>query len=89
MEERIRRQILGAASVMLLIFGALAIYVIYLMGFAAEGLANHPLNPRKSLVEAEVLRGSILDAEGIVLAASSEPGTREYLLGDAAAHVIG
>ncbi len=67
MERRIRR--LGIAIVVLftLLFGQLA----YVQVFAADDIRNHPANfSRQLIAEYNVQRGSILTADGLVLAES-------------------
>ena len=89
MGKNIRRQILQVAVLFLLLFGALAANIIYLMTFAADGLASNALNPRNSAADSDTIRGTILDANGRVLAQSSEDGTRSWPLGEMMAHVVG
>ena len=89
MGKHIRRQILQVAVILLLLFGALAANIIYLMTFAADGLASNALNPRNSSAGVNTLRGTILDADGRVLAQSSEDGVRRWPLGEMVAHVVG
>ncbi len=89
MGNRIRRQILQSAVFLLILFGALAINIIYLMTFVADGLASNSLNPRNSFAGDNVLRGSIIDADGRILAESSEDGIRTWPLGKMMAHVVG
>ena len=89
MGGRIKRQILMAAGVLLGICALLCIYVIYIMAFEGESLAKNPLNPRNSIVSEDILRGTIYDSKGRVLAKSDAPGGREYPLGEAVAHAVG
>ena len=60
MEERMKKQILHAAALLMLAFGVLMAYVTYLMTFQSEALALHPLNPRSSVGEDHIWRGSLL-----------------------------
>ena len=89
MEERMKKQILHAATLLMLAFGVLMAYVTYLMTFQSEALALHPLNPRSSVGEDHIWRGSLLDAKGRPLAESDLPGARSYPYGEMMAPVTG
>jgi penicillin-binding protein A len=70
-------------------FCCLLIYIIYLQVIKADDLASNPLNQRTTAVEADILRGSILDAKGRKLAFSSQVGSRSYPMGASMAPVTG
>ncbi len=89
MDKRMQKQILRTAQIMLLVFALLMGYVVYLMTFAADGLAGNPLNSRNSLLGENNIRGRILDREDRVLAENGENGERIYPFGSTAAHVVG
>lgn len=89
MGKRIRHQILQSSVFLLLLFGMLTIYVIYLMGVSADRLMANPMNRRNSIVSPQVERGSILDEKGRLLAGNREDGSRTYPYSEAAAHVVG
>src|SRR5919204_4517776 len=71
MERRIRRVGIAFVGLFALLFGQLA----YVQVFAADGIKNNPANfSRQLIAEYKVRRGSILTADGLVLA-ESVPGT--------------
>lgn len=88
-ERNNTRYILRTAILLLLSFSCLALYVVYLQVWEADRLAEHPLNRRAALVEDSVLRGSILDRKGEVLALSPNVGERRYPYGRIMAPVTG
>jgi peptidoglycan glycosyltransferase len=70
MEHRIRRLGIALVVLFLVLFGQLA----YVQVFAADDIKNHPANfSRQLIAEYNVQRGSILTADGLVLA-ESVPG---------------
>ena len=88
-ERNNTRYILSTAILLLLAFSCLALYVVYLQVWEADRLAEHPLNRRAALAEDSVLRGSILDRKGEVLALSPNVGERRYPYGRIMAPVTG
>ena len=88
-ERNNTRYILRTAILLLLSFSCLALYVVYLQVWEADRLAEHPLNRRAALAEDSVLRGSILDRKGEVLALSPNVGERRYPYGRIMAPVTG
>ena len=88
-ERATKRFVLHTASCLLALLLVLGLYIAYLQTFGAEKLAHHPLNQRSAQAEAEVQRGSILDAKGRALAQSTAPGERTYPMGAALAPVTG
>lgn len=86
---KMKRQILQAAVFLFAACVVLAVYVTYLSTWRSAELAEHPLNARNAATREEILRGSILAADGTVLASTRSDGTRVYPLGEAAASVTG
>lgn len=86
---RMHRQILGAAAFLLVCVAALGAYVIWLMTWEADELAGNPLNMRRSATQANIIRGTIFDAQGRALAQNRADGTRSYPMGAAFAAVTG
>ncbi|MBE6074030.1 MAG: cell division protein FtsI [Selenomonas ruminantium] len=86
---KIKRQILQAASILLVLTGLLTAYIVYLSTWAADGLASNSLNMRRAAARADIWRGSILDAQGRVLAQNRPDGSRSYPMGAAMAAVTG
>ncbi len=86
---KIKRQILQAASILLVLTGLLTAYIVYLSTWAADGLASNSLNMRRAAARADIWRGSILDAKGRVLAQNRPDGSRSYPMGAAMAAVTG
>ena len=69
---KIKRQVLRAASFAMVLFGLLAVYIIYLSTWEADDLAKNPLNMRRAAARADIQRGSILAADGQILAETPE-----------------
>ena len=84
----IRRGITQTAQVLLLLMGVLALHIVCLQIFAADELKNNPLNRRHGQIAAEIKRGSILAADGAILAYSDENG-RHRPLNESAAFITG
>ncbi|RYD04586.1 hypothetical protein N752_14530 [Desulforamulus aquiferis] len=76
-------------------FIVLIVYLTYLIMQQGEALATHPQNRRMAAKEAEILRGTIYDHKGVVLAETKwvgERGQRVYLKDDNVApfaHLVG
>lgn len=68
-------------------------YIIYFAAFRADSFVNSPYNQRQNAFAQKVIRGSITDRNGDVLARTSvsDDGTetREYPYGDLFAHIVG
>ena len=87
--RKIKLHVLQVARFLVLCFGLLAVYIVYLQTVAADGLAKDPLNQRGSQADADIVRGTILDSEGRALAQSSQAGSRSYPMGESMAFVTG
>lgn len=88
-ERVMKRHVLYSAGLLLGLLLVLAAYIIYLQSFGADRLAHHPLNQRGAQAEAEIQRGTLLDAKGRALAQSAAPGQRSYPMGAVLAPVTG
>ena len=86
---KIKRQVLRAASFAMVLFGLLAVYIIYLSTWEADDLAKNPLNMRRAAARADIQRGSILAADGQILAETRQDGSRVYPFGTTMAAVTG
>jgi peptidoglycan glycosyltransferase len=76
-----------------LCFFSIIVYLTYFDLFVANKIVGDPSNKRNRLAEAKVLRGSILDRDGEVVAYSQKLSNGEqkriYKNGDIFAHAIG
>ena len=86
---KIKRQVLRAASFAMVLFGLLAVYIIYLSTWEADDLAKNPLNMRRAAARADIQRGSILAADGQILAETRQDGSRVYPFGTTMVAVTG
>jgi cell division protein FtsI/penicillin-binding protein 2/cell division protein FtsW (lipid II flippase) len=81
------------AWLMTALFAALIANLTWVQVINAEALASNPFNTRRASQEMTADRGSIVTADGIVLARSKPAGrgtfAREYPQGTLAAHVVG
>ena len=77
----------------MLLFLALMGYIVYFTAVRAKDIVNSPYNARQDNFAEVVIRGSLADRKGNVLAEThvGEDGTesRYYPYGDVFAHVIG
>ena len=90
MVERNIKKYVGRTAIFLLgCFFLLLGYIIYLQIYMAPSLAANPLNQRSAVAEADILRGTILDAQGRKLAVSAQKGERSYPFGASMAPVTG
>ena len=75
------------------LFLALISYIVYFNVFRAKTIVNSPYNVRQDAFADRIIRGSITDRDGEVLAETQvgEDGTenRVYPYGAAFAHVVG
>ncbi len=86
---KLKKQILQAMSLLLVLCGVLGIYVIYLSTVKAEEAVENPLNHRMAAAQDDIIRGSIKTADGEILAETTPEGKRLYPWGEAAAVVTG
>ena len=86
---KLKRNMLRAMALLLLLCGILALNVIYISVFKAEEVAENPLNQRTAALQREIVRGKIVTADGQVLAETATDGVRIYPWGEAAAYVTG
>ena len=87
-----RKSIRRIFWVFFLIFLSVIIYIIKIEAVDRDKIISNTYNPRLSITDESVKRGSILDAGGNVLAESvlTDLGyAREYPMGTCAAHVVG
>lgn len=86
-------EIMGVLYVFILLFFSLAGYLIYYNATVKETVVNNSYNKRIEVMEAETVRGSILAADGTVLAKTTvkADGTEErvYPFGNIFSHVVG
>lgn len=73
----------------LALFIALCAYYIYFVAFKADDFINSPYNARLSYMADKVIRGSIVDKNGVELATSNSDNIRSYPYGNMYAHAIG
>ncbi|MFI3170973.1 MAG: penicillin-binding transpeptidase domain-containing protein [Eubacteriales bacterium] len=68
-------------------------YIVYYQVVESSSIINSPYNSRQDIMAEQVVRGDILDSNGVVLAETivAEDGTetRNYPLGEMAVHAIG
>ncbi|GAB4279870.1 MAG: hypothetical protein Kow0056_13610 [Coriobacteriia bacterium] len=86
------RRLVGVATLISVLVAALLVNLTYVQVVAASDLNSHEANTRGLAEELSLERGSILTADGVVLAESVPAGgryRREYPEGDLAAHVVG
>ena len=86
---KLKRQILKAGSFLLVLCGLLTAYLFYVTAVEGDELASNALNPRNGAARADIVRGSILDDKGRVLAQNRPDGTRSYPMGPSMAAVTG
>ena len=88
----INKKIIRVLVVVALMFLSLVTYLLYFNMFSAEKVASNPYNKRQWEDERYVIRGSIYDCNGEVLAKTEVNGderTRVYPYGHLYSHVIG
>lgn len=84
----IKKYILHVGGVLLGCFLLLLANLFYIQVIEADELADNPLNRRGNANDV-ILRGTIMDAKGQIVAFSPELGTREYPYGAVMAPVTG
>lgn len=82
------RYIYRVATVFILIFVSVGIYLGYFTVVESKKIMMNPYNKRLDHLENEVVRGKIYDSKGILLATSDE-GYRNYPYGSTYAHAVG
>lgn len=88
----VNKKIIRVLVVVALMFLSLVTYLLYFNMFSAEKVASNPYNKRQWEDERYVVRGSIYDRNGEVLAKTEVNGderTRVYPYGHLYSHVIG
>ena len=92
-ERRSNKEFAVVTYLFLAIFLAWVIYFVWFMLFRAESILNNSYNARLDVYEEQVIRGSILAADGTVLAGTQVDddgtSTRVYPYGSQFAHVVG
>jgi peptidoglycan glycosyltransferase len=86
------RRLVRVAGLLVALMVALTVNLTYVQAIAADSLASNPANTRGLAAELRQERGSIISADGVVLAesvASGEVFARTYPQGTLAAHVVG
>ena len=66
--KKSNRRILGMIYVFAFLFFGMIGYMVYFIGFQAEGLMGNPYNARMDVFNDRYVRGSILSADGQILA---------------------
>lgn len=87
-----KRRIISLLVLVSLVFIGLVVYLSYFQIFRAEDIKNHSYNKRLWINEENILRGSILDRNGNVLAYSEEQEeniNRYYSYSNLYSHIIG
>lgn len=84
--DRLKKAAFRAATLVLVGFVVLALYSTYVQFFQVKTYAAHPKNPRAAR---DVIRGSILDRAGRLLAYTRDDGEREYPADQVTAHAVG
>lgn len=91
--KKSNRRILGMIYVFAFLFFGMIGYMVYFIGFQAEGLMGNPYNARMDVFNDRYVRGSILSADGQILARTDVDAdgkeTRVYPYGTLFAHAIG
>lgn len=87
-----KRRIISLLVFISLVFIGLVVYLSYFQIFRAEDIRNHSYNKRLWINEENILRGSIIDRNGNVLAYSQEHDdsiNRYYSYSNLYSHIIG
>ncbi|MCF6459795.1 peptidoglycan D,D-transpeptidase FtsI family protein [Clostridium sp. Cult3] len=91
MEKELKR-IIAILIVICILFVSLIVYLSYFQVFKAEAVVNNSYNKRLWINEEKILRGSIIDRNGKILAYSEKTGDtykRLYNYGNLYSHLIG
>ena len=91
MEKELKR-IIFILIVICILFVSLIVYLSYFQVFKAEAVVNNSYNKRLWINEEKILRGSIIDRNGKILAYSEKTGDtykRLYNYGNLYSHLIG
>lgn len=88
-DSRLKKHILTSAILLIAIMVVLTLYTGYIAVWKADELVASPLNMRRSVTQNGIWRGSILDANGDILATTNEAGTRVYPYGAELSAVTG
>ncbi|HZJ77003.1 MAG TPA: penicillin-binding transpeptidase domain-containing protein [Oscillospiraceae bacterium] len=87
------RKIVHVIVLMSVLFLSIIIYLTYIQIFRAEKIAQNPYNKRQWAIEDRIIRGSIYDRNGTVLAETKTPGDsaaeRFYNYDSLYSHIIG
>lgn len=83
-----KKAIYSVAFLFIALFCGAAVYLGYFTVFERDRIAIHPYNRRLDHLDQEVIRGTIYDSTGEVLAETVE-GIREYPYGRRYAHAVG
>lgn len=73
----------------LALFIALCVYFCYFLIFKSDDFINSPYNARLDKLAENIIRGDIVDKNGVVLATSSSDNERSYPYSNMYAHAIG
>ena len=91
MDKELKRIIIVLSGICLL-FVVLIVYLSFFQLFKSDKIVNNPYNKRLWINEEKVLRGSIIDRNGKILAYSEREGEvsrRYYNYGNLYSHIIG
>lgn len=87
-----KRRIISLLILITIVFIGLVVYLSHFQIFRAEDVRNHSYNKRLWINEENILRGSIIDRNGNILAYSQEQGesiNRFYNYSNLYSHIIG
>ena len=73
----------------LALFIALCVYFCYFLIFRSDDFINSPYNARLDKLAENIIRGDIVDRNGVVLASSSSDNERSYPYSNMYAHAVG
>ena len=73
----------------LALFIALCVYFCYFVAFKSDDFINSPYNARLDKLAESIIRGDIVDKNGVVLATSNSDNARSYPYGNMYAHAVG
>lgn len=91
MEKELKR-IIAILVIICILFISLIVYLSYFQVFKADKIVNNSYNKRLWINEEKILRGSIIDRNGKILAYSEKSGdtyNRFYNYGNLYSHIIG